>query len=222
MMRRAARRPDGGFTLIEMMLAVMILGIVMMMLAGAFNAVSHGKVQAEDRLSIDHEGRAILWTLSNEFRDAVQTPIVPSRVLLLGLAHMSNGQPLDNVTISTLDLSHSMSLDGFGAEQVVTYTTAPNPQHPQWSLLMRNEQSALMLMGGPSAANSVVLNNNLLSLHIRYFDGSMWQESWDSASLPPGRQLPLAVAIDIVIADSRGHPVGFSTQVSLPMSFTQW
>jgi len=216
MIRQALR----GFTLIELTLAVTILGIVMAMLAGSFNAVSHGKVQAEDRLDIDHQGRAILWTLSDEFRDAVQTLIVPSHVLLLGEGHMSNGKPLDNVTLSTLDLAHSMSLDGFGAEQIVSYTTSLNPTRQQWSLLMRNEQSALI--GGPGGTNPAVLANNLISLHFRYFDGSTWQETWDSASLPPGRQLPLAVAIDIVLADSRGRPVGFSTQVSLPMALAQW
>ena len=220
MNRRCILRSAGGFTLIELMLAVMILGIVMTMIAGSFNAVSHGKVQAEDRLEVDHQGRALLWTLSNEFRDAVQTTVVPSRVMLLGQGHMDNGKPLDNVTLSTLDLGHSMSLDGFGAEQVVSYTTAPNPNRPEWSLLMRNEQSALI--GAIAGNNPAVLANNLLSLHVRYFDGSNWQETWDSASLPPGRQLPLAVSIDLVIADSRGRPVGFSTQVSLPMAIVQW
>lgn len=220
MIGRTLRLWAGGFTLIELMLATMILGIVMAMLMGSFNAVSHGKVEAEGRIDVDHQGRAILWTLSDEFRDAVQTPISPSRVMLLGQGHMGNGQPLDNVTISTLDLNHSMSLDGFGAEQMVSYTTAPNPTRPQWFLLMRSEQSALIT--GQTATNPVVLANNLLSLHVRYFDGSIWQESWDSASLPPGRQLPLAVAIDLVVADSRGQPVGFSTQVDLPMSFLQW
>lgn len=220
MTRIAPHRCAQGFTLIELMLAAMILGIVMAMLASSFNAVSHGKVQAEDRLDVDHQGRAILWALSDEFRDAVQTPIVPSQVMLLGQGHMNGGVPLDNVTVSTLDLAHSMSLDGFGAEQLVSYTTAPNPSHPQWSLLMRSEQSALI--SSQAAGNSVVLANNLVSLHVRYFDGTIWHESWDSSSLPPGRQLPLAVAIDLVIGDSRGNPVGFSTQVNLPMSITQW
>jgi general secretion pathway protein J len=220
MIRRTSRSAAAGFTLIELMLAVAILGIVMAMLAGSFNAVSHGKVQAEDRLDVDHQGRVILWALSDEFRDAVQTPVVPSRVMVLGQGHMSNGKPLDEITISTLDLNHSMSLDGFGAEQMVSYTTAPNPARPQWSLLMRNEQSALV--GGPGGGNPAVLANNLLSLHVRYFDGSRWQESWDSTGLPPGRQLPQAVAIDLVIADSRGRPVGFSTRVSLPMAIAQW
>ncbi len=220
MILRIRRRLAPGFTLIELMLAVLILGIVMAMIAESFSAVSHGKVQAEDRIDVDHEGRALLWTLSNEFRDAVQTAVVPSRVMLLGLGHMSNGKPLDSVTISTLDLSHSMSLDGFGAEQVVTYSTAPNPARPGWSILSRSVQSALLT--GASTTSPAVLANNLLSLHIRYFDGSLWQESWNSASLPPGRQLPLALSIDLQIADSRGHPVDFSTQVSIPMAVLQW
>jgi prepilin-type N-terminal cleavage/methylation domain-containing protein len=217
---RFDRRCASGFTLIELMLAVLILGIVMAMLAGSFNAVAHGKVQAEERIDIDHEGRALLWTLSNEFRDAVQTAVVPSRVMLLGRGHMSNGKPLDSITLSTLDLSHSANLDGFGAEQIVTYDTATNPARPQWSILTRSVRSALLT--GPATNRPVILADNLISLHVRYFDGSLWQESWDTSSLPPGRQLPLAVAIDVVLADSRGRQVGFSTQVTLPMSMLQW
>ncbi len=217
---RLRRHSAPGFTLMELMLAVLILGIVMAMLAGSFNAVSHGKVQAEERIDIDHEGRALLWTLSNEFRDAVQTAVVPSRVVLLGQGHMSNGQPLDSVTVSTLDLSHSANFDGFGAEQIVSYATTVNPARPEWSILTRSIRSALLT--GVATNNPVVLANNLISLHVRYFDGSLWQESWDASSLPPGRQLPLAVAIDVVLADSRGRQVGFSTQVMLPMSMLQW
>jgi len=220
MMRPIRTRLAPGFTLIELMFSILILGIVMAMLAGSFSAVSHGKVQAEDQIDIDHEGRTLLWTLSNEFRDAVQTTVVPSRVMLLGQGHMSSGKPLDSVTLSTLDLSHSMSLDGFGAEQIVTYATAPNPARPDWSILTRSVQSALLTAS--SNTSPAVLAGNLLSLHVRYFDGSLWQESWDSSGLPPGRQLPLAVAIDLEIADSRGRPVGFSTQVAIPMAVLQW
>lgn len=209
-----------GFTLIEMMLAVMILGLVLVMLAESFHVIAQGKLQAESRLDVDHEGRAILWALSNELRDAVQTLAFTSRVLLIGRGQMRNSTPLDNLTVSTLDLSRSPSLDGFGSEEVVSYTTAPNPDHHGWFLLMRTGYNALLTT--PPSTPPVVLAGNLLALHIRYFDGSIWHESWDSSSMPPGRQLPIAVQVEVTMAASNGRPVRFSTQIDLPMALLQW
>jgi hypothetical protein len=73
-----------------------------------------------------------------------------------------------------------------------------------------------------AGGQSLVLANNLLSLHLRYFDGQRWTESWDSTSLPPGRQLPVAVAIQIQMAGPGGRPIDFATQVTVPMAIAQW
>jgi hypothetical protein len=62
----------------------------------------------------------------------------------------------------------------------------------------------------------------VLSLHIRYFDGDKWGESWDSSSLPRGRQLPFAAAIQIKLAAPQGRVMDFATQVTLPMAFNPW
>ena len=43
-------RGDSGFTLIEMMLAIGVLGLILTMLATSFNTVAHSKVHAEGRL----------------------------------------------------------------------------------------------------------------------------------------------------------------------------
>ncbi len=53
----------------------------------------------------------------------------------------------------------------------------------------------------------------MLSLHIRYYDGQKWGESWDSSSLPMGRQLPVAVAIQIQMAAPGGRVMDFASQV---------
>ena len=66
------------------------------------------------------------------------------------------------------------------------------------------------------------LAGNVLSLHFRYFDGQRWGESWDSSSLPAGRQLPVAVAIQIQMAAPGGQVMDFATQVTVPMAIQQW
>ena len=212
-----------GFTLIELMLAVAILGLIMVMLTGAFHTIAAGKVQAESRLGVDRTARAILWQMSNEIRGAVQTPLIASHVLMVGQARARSGTPVDSITVSTLDPGHRPTLEDFGPEEVVSYRSTPNPKRREWSLLTRTRTSGLLSnTAGRNATSSTVLADNVLSLHMRYFDGSKWGESWDSQSLPPGRELPLAVSIDLVVSTPNGARVALSTMVSVPMAFAQW
>jgi prepilin-type N-terminal cleavage/methylation domain-containing protein len=212
-----------AFTLIEIMLAVAILGMVLLMLAESFHAVASSKVHGENRIAVDQAARTILSQMCNELRGSVETPFIASHVVLLGHARKEGGEPMDSFTVSTLDPGHRRSLEGFGPEEIVAYVTAPNPDHPGWSLLKRVQYSSL-LENPPTLENSspVLLVNNLISLHVRYFDGDNWSESWDSTSLPPGRSLPQEIQIDLKLASTSGAPFSLSTAVSPPMAFREW
>ncbi len=219
MMRRRQRAgASPGFTLLEMMLAVAVLGLMLVMLSSSFSTVAHSKVHAADRLVTDHTGRALLFQMSNEIRGAVQTPQTQSRVYLLGVGHMQGGLPLDTISISTLDYGHRRAITGFGAEEIVTYAAVPNPEHRGWFMLERYEQSALLQNANPQTLPGTILATNVLSLHIRYFNGQMWSESWDSTSVPMGTQLPFSVIIQLQLAAPNGHAMNFTTEVSLPMA----
>jgi prepilin-type N-terminal cleavage/methylation domain-containing protein len=224
--RRAAPARRGfsrGFTLIEIMLAVAILGVIMVMLASSFHAVAAGKTHAEGRMLSNRQARALLTQLTTELNGAVQTPLVASHVMLVGRGRMQNGSPLDSLMISTLDSGHRRGFGSFGAEELISYRGLPNPQHPGWYMLMREQRSALLgSTAGVKIAPPVVLAANVLAFHVRYFNGNIWLESWNSAGLPPGTQLPQAIAIDLLMADPGGARIALSTQVTLPMAYTQW
>jgi prepilin-type N-terminal cleavage/methylation domain-containing protein len=216
-------RPSAGFTLIEMMLAISILGLILAMLAGSFHAVAVGKVQAEGHIAADSTARAILAEMAREIRGAVQTASLPSRVLLMGEVHGQGSQVLDSISVSTLSPGHRRTLEDFGAEDTVTYTAVPNRSHRGWFLLLRTQNSSLLGIGtGTNAREPALLAANLLSLRIRYFDGGIWSESWNSQSLPPGRQLPNEVAIELTMATRTGAPFSLATMVTPAMAFLQW
>jgi len=213
---RAAR----GFTLIEMMLAIGVLALILAMLASSFSAIAHSKVHAEGRLMVDREGRALLWQLTKELRNAVQTPYTPSNVALFGNGHMSNGLAVDTITLSTFSGGHRRAIAGMTPETIVNYNLTANPDQPGWYILERSQQSGLLT--NAVAPQMTTLASNLLSLHFRYFDGQRWGESWDSSSLPQGRQLPVAVAIQIQMAAPGGQVMDFATQVTVPMAIQEW
>ena len=218
--RTPANRAPRGFTLIEMMLAIGVLALILTMLASSFSTIAHSKVHAEGRLIVDREGRALLWQLTKEFRNVVQTPYTASNVALFGNGHMSNGAPIDTVTMSTFTGGHRKALTGITPETIVTYNLTANSEHPGWFLLQRSQQSGLLT--STSSPQTTVLANNILSLHFRYFDGQRWGESWESPSLPKGRQLPVAVAIQFQMAAPQGRVMDFATQVTIPMAIQQW
>jgi prepilin-type N-terminal cleavage/methylation domain-containing protein len=218
--RIATSRAPRGFTLIEMMLAIGVLALILTMLASSFNTIAHSKVHAEGRLMVDREGRALLWQMTKELRNAVQTGYQPSDVALYGKGRMGAGMPIDTITLSTFSGGHRRAITGLTPEWIVTYNLTPNRGQPGWYTLQRSQQSGLLT--NTVATQAIVLADNVLSLHIRYFDGNVWGESWDSGSLPRGRQLPVAVAIQLKMAAPGGHVMDFATQVTVPMGIQQW
>jgi len=213
-------RAPHGFTLIEMMLAIGVLALILTMLASSFSTIAHSKVHAEGRLMVDREGRSLLWQMTKELRNAVQTPYAASNVALFGNGRMGNGAPIDTITLSTFSGGHRRAFTGMTPETIVTYNLTPNPDQPGWYLLQRSQQSGLLTSS--AALQTTVLADNVLSLHIRYFDGQKWGESWDSSSLPTGRQLPVAAALQIQMAAPGGHVMDFATQVTVPMAIQEW
>ena len=213
-------RAQRGFTLIEMMLAIGVLALILSMLASSFSTIAHSKVHAEGRLMVDREGRALLWQLTKELRNAVQTPYTSSNVALFGSGHQNGGVAVDTISLSTFNGGHRRALTGMTPETIVTYNLTANPDQQGWYFLNRSQQSGLLT--STVSPQTTVLANNVLSLHFRYFDGQKWGESWESPSQPRGRQLPVAVAVQIQMAAPGGRVMDFATQVTLPMAIQQW
>ena len=212
---------SSGFTLLELMIAISILALILVTIAGSFNAVIHSKVHGEERLYVDREGRAILREMSNEIRGAVQVPIAQTHVALEGNPQMRDRIPIDGIAVATLTGGHRRAITGLGTEELVAYSVTPNRQHRKWFILTRTEMSGL-LTGHATAPPPTVLAENLVSLHLKYFNNLTWSESWDSSAMPKGLQLPVAVSIDLALGTNNGRVMNFSTQVILPMAVGVW
>ncbi len=211
---------QAGFTLMELMLSLALCALIMIILYGAFHAVALSKLHAEARVESDQQARSLMWMMSRELRGAVFTPLIPSHVLLVGQASRQGGMPMDSIMFATLDPGHRRALDGFSAEEMVTYAATPNPKHRGWFMWTRSERSGLIQTANPPRLPPTVLASNVLSVHFRYFNGFQWLESWDSTSSPAGQALPQAMSIELVMA-SGPRSSYLSTTISLPMATIQ-
>ncbi len=211
---------QAGFTLMELMLSIALLALIMIILFSSFHAVAAGKLQAEARLRSDQEARSLMWMICRELRGAVFTPLIPSHVLLVGQAVKQGGMPMDSITFATLDPGHRRALDGFSAEEVVSFSAVPNPQHRGWFMLSRSERSGLIQTANPPSLPPTILATNVISLHFRYFNGFQWLESWDSTSSPAGQALPQAVSVELTMGSGK-RPTYLSTTIPIPMATIQ-
>ncbi len=214
------RAMRAGFTLVELMLSLALCALIMIIVYGSFHAVAQSKLQAEVRVETDRQARTLMWMMCRELRGTVFTPLIPSHVLMVGQASRQGGMPMDSITFATIDPSHRRALDGFGAEEIVTYAAAPNPNHRGWFLWTRIERSGLLQTVNIPSMPPTVLATNVLSVHFRYYNGFQWLESWDSTSSPAGQSLPQAISIELTMASGR-RPTYLSTMISLPMSVIQ-
>ncbi len=204
----------------ELMLSLALLALIMIILYGSFHAVAASKLHAEVRVESDQQARTLMWLMCRELRGAVFTPLIPSHVLLVGQASRQGGMPMDSITFATLDPSHRRALDGYSAEEDVTYSAVPNPNHRGWFMWTRSQRSGLIQTANPPTLPPTVLATNVLSVHFRYFNGFQWLEVWDSTSSPAGQALPQAISIELQMASGR-QPVYLSTMISLPMATIQ-
>jgi prepilin-type N-terminal cleavage/methylation domain-containing protein len=73
------RRPRGGYTLVELMMAVVILGIIASVGAGIMLQVNRYFILTRTRLDLQRQARSALYVMTREIRQAQSSTIVIDR-----------------------------------------------------------------------------------------------------------------------------------------------
>lgn len=96
---RWAERMLGGFTLIEVMIAVTIASIVLTTVYGALSRTLNSKQIAEERAALYANGREAVMRIANEIEGALH-PQYGDRNYFLGESGQTNGPMLEFVTVN--------------------------------------------------------------------------------------------------------------------------
>lgn len=110
-----SRRP-GGFTLIEVMLALGIFGLVMVTLYGTFARTLRSKGLAERRAEVTRLGRAAVGRLADEIGSAYYPSGLPGTAIFRVFKSGTEEAPLDSLVFTALS-ARPAGLDGRGTDQ---------------------------------------------------------------------------------------------------------
>jgi prepilin-type N-terminal cleavage/methylation domain-containing protein len=135
------RRFPAGFTLMEVMLALGIFGIVTTMLYGTFARTLRSKTIAEQRAEVTRLGRAALGRMADEIGSAYYPPGLVDTAIFRTLRGGTEDAPLDSLVFTALS-ARPAGVDGRGTDQRLLVYFFPR------------ERSGLRRESGRGAANA--------------------------------------------------------------------
>jgi general secretion pathway protein J len=220
---RIDRRQADGFTLLEILVAVFILGVVVTTVLSSFNMVFSNADALETSASTFEMGRSCMARITRDLENAfilmpplfkppaLDTPPDPYR--FQGTVENKGGTTLAKLRFTSqahvpLEGSHAG-----GIAEIVYYVQAA----PDGGLRLKRADNRYPYPRFEERSADPVLCENVKSLAFEYVDAEgTASDAWDSESPRTGNATPAMVAVRLEIGD-RDDGYGFQTTVALPL-----
>lgn len=191
-----ARRSDGGFTLVEVLLATALLAVVAAMVFGSLHLSTLAIDGARATAARDQMLRSTLRVMTEELTASVANPIGP----WMGLNAQQEGQPADTLAFLTLG-----QFRGFESGQETEFVRIVYAR--EGDRLFRFVRRNLYGLTDDSV-DRLELASNVKGFNVRYFDAqaNLWTDDWDgrARTSPPG-----AVLIELTLMQENAEPRTF-------------
>jgi general secretion pathway protein J len=222
MRRHATRARAAGFTLIEILLAIAILGFITTIMWGTFSQTATNKRALEAAQERVHTARVALMRMSRElemtYLSTETSPGAYPRTFLTGTSQAS----VDQLSFTTF--AHQRLRGGLaeGDTSVVTYYGERDPDDPKVTNLMRRETRRLQADDPKTlAGESYVLCPDVARVKFSYYNFLQskreWESEWDTRT-PGTTFLPSHVRITLTVYDELGREVTYATDARIRMT----
>lgn len=190
-----------GFTLIEVLVAMMITAIVLTSIYGIFSGISSARERIESDGGAYHQARVLFARLGREIRSTY----AGGGGIFIG-GRDEDDRPFLEMT-TTVSSPVGGTVTGLAR---VRYELRDDPEDIGGpDVLMRRETSPLHIERGEAAEYR--LAGDILGLGFRFYDGREWRDEWNAGNL---NALPRMIEISLVLAaDDRELP--FRTAVEM-------
>jgi prepilin-type N-terminal cleavage/methylation domain-containing protein len=215
--RGSASRQPGGFTLLEVLMAMAMMGIVA---ASLFASLGTAHKARESARSIMEPVQAVTVALELIGKD-IECALPPTGILagsFLGVPLAGTAGEADAMEFyRPAPLATATDLEGRVQGVQMIELSVETIQGEPLPVLVRR-MSANLLAPVVEEPVAEILCRNVTGFDVYYFDGTIWQETWDSTTLD--NILPSAVRISLQVAWPRYRSdeptIYFATRTFLP------
>jgi general secretion pathway protein J len=212
---RGRGNAHGGFTLVEIMLALALMAFVTSLVWGTFAQTTKIKKRIESAQDRTHTVRVALMRMSREIEMAFLsgsevTGTQDRRTMFSGTSHSD----FDELRFSWFGHQRMRADAAEGDTALVSYFSLPDPDDPMSTNVMRKETKRLeakdlKLIPG----ETYILCPAVSRLKFAYYDYKQkdWREEWDTTKADGLQYLPTQVRISLTVLDERGMATTFTS-----------
>jgi general secretion pathway protein J len=226
-LRPASTRAQRGLTLLEVMIALAIMGLMMALTWSTISNTSRAKRSSEIIEQRNHEIRVALGQVVNDFESAFLSQnedlnATHRRTLFIG----KGGGKVPEMRFSTLN-HRVLAADANESEQTaISYEAMTDRTDASKTNWIRREQRRLSNENpDEEPADYDVLVRDIEQVNLAFWDWKNleWKDRWDTTAADGERgRLPVRVRITLKVKTPRGDDVTYTTQASILMQEAVW
>lgn len=212
------RRTRSGFTLLELVTATSMVAMLTLALYGAMSTAFRARRTMASQTTAVRQAAIAMDLVAQD----LQNVLPPTGTLagpFVGTAMGNPGAEADSLVIYTLCRDTDPKSDDPFSEGMRQVEIALSGDTQSTTLVRRVVRN--VLSQSAVAPQEEVIATDVRALAIRYFDGTTWQEQWDSTQL--NNVLPVAVEMSIELNQPAGRDENSYYRITrlIPMSCGQ-
>jgi type II secretory pathway pseudopilin PulG len=218
----------GGFTLLEVMIAIGIMTTILVILFGTYSSAVDRASRARELSQVYHEARVLLQLMTNDLRSAyVKESIEQAQQTLqqaktpptsfIGEDGTEFDHPADKIALSTILPTQRPDIPDTEMCRV-SYRIEPLSDSPQSRALFRRVNCSLNLEA-TDQDQVFQLTELAHGLDFKYYDAQGTEyNDWNSREPRGGKPLPARMKITLLLADQHEHLRPFSMLTDFVLS----
>lgn len=224
------RRQTGGFTLIEVLLAVSLLAVVSTLVYGSFARSFDAMDWVTASQERYHDVRLALERMSREISmafiyDCREQPTTTGDQTFRTLFKAERSGKVDRLTFTSFSHLRKVRDANESDQNVLAYYGDDDREARDKTNLVRREK--VHIDGEPERDGVVqVLCRDIEALHFEFWDETKteWVEEWDCSQIERLNQLPKLVRITLTVEDTSGKelPLTTTTRIFTTKPLSAW
>jgi general secretion pathway protein J len=210
------RPRHGGFTLLEILIALAILAIVLTVLFKTFQSTLGAIAAVDEETEVYRMARISMDLIGTDVRSTYWREDEP-RTGFTGTDQGDGEAASDTLEFAAL-VNQTLAATGGEGVALATVGYRLEPATDENAAFEPGAETLFYLMrdvaGGTGASERADVGERVVSFNLRYFQEGTWHDSWDSAE---SKKIPEAVEVELVFQSAAGRNIPFKTIVDIPV-----